>query len=263
MFKNYLFSCVLITCLSLVGCGGGTPDTTKKAESSQEEPKESETVEVEKEPEVKLEFNEEKAKQVLTGYFTKFSERNFAALQDYYTPEVKQFITLRNIKAADVSKNAKNFFRGKTNVYYTPDFSRIDNEIKDERFVINLPLEMVWSENTTNTDYEEGQNYKSRSASVILELTMTPNYKIESYREKTIIRPKYELLEDLTAINASDETVQITLKKGAIVTDNYEKRFGNMEGSQIKVLYNGKSYWIPEYKEGFGRGGVRLIERVE
>jgi hypothetical protein len=263
MLKNYVFAWVFLGSLALVACGGGASEVAKKEESPKEENPKLETTEPEKEPETRLEFNEEKAKQVLTGYFTKFSERNFLALQDYYTPEVKQFITLRNIKASEVSKNAKSFFRGKTNVYYTPDFSRIDNQIKDGQFVINLPLEMVWSENASNTDYEEGQNYKSRSASVILELIMTPNYKIESYREKTIIRPKYELLEDLTALNASDETVQITLKKGAIVTDNYEKRFGNMEGSQIKVLYNGKSYWIPEYKEGFGRGGVRLIERVE
>ncbi|MDX2305011.1 MAG: hypothetical protein NW226_19525 [Microscillaceae bacterium] len=207
-------------------------------------------------------FDEEKARRILTGYFEKFTERNFTALKDYYAEEVKQFISLKNIKAEQVSKISSDFFKDKTNIYYTPDFSRFDQQAANGYFETTLPLEMTWSDNQ-GEEFRGTDNYYSRSTQVLLGITLDQSYKIVSYQEKKIIKPKYRLLQDMTAVEVEDSKTSLELSKGTIVTDFFEKKFESGLGSQIKVLYKGKAYWIPEYKEGFGRAGIRLIERVE
>lgn len=261
--KITTYKILLILCLS--ACGGGTSKEQASANKAEEKKEDvpAEEKKPEEEPEEKLAFNEEKAQRILGGYFQKYAERKFLALKDYYAEEVELFITLKNIKPEDVSKTAKDFFKDKTNIYYNPDFSRLNGKVKDGMFVTTLPIEMVWSKNTTGQDYTENEKFYSRSASVMLELKLDKDYKIVSYKEKEIIRPQYKLLQDLTAQSAATPELELELKKGTVVTDNFEKEFGNIEASRIKVVYKGKSYWIPEYEEGFGRGGKRLIERVE
>lgn len=208
-------------------------------------------------------FDRDRGSEVLEGLFQKFNEKDYFALKDYFTPDVDQFITLKNIRAEEVTKTSQIFFKNKNKIAYKADFSRMESKTTDAYHIVTVPLEMSWTENDA-IEFNQKGTYLGRHVEVILELLIDEDYKIASYIEKEVIIPKYKLAFDLPAESVLDDQEEVFLKGGTVVQDNFYRRFGPATPvSLIQVLYQGKAYWIPESEAQMGRGTVETLERVE
>ncbi|OJJ23433.1 hypothetical protein BKI52_03470 [marine bacterium AO1-C] len=121
---------------------------------------------------------EQKIKDIIKEYFALYAKRDWEALAGYYTPEITQFITLKNAKPAQVTASAKSFFKNKSNVRYTPDMATCKITQAQMGWNAEVALDIEWDQQKTR---------------VLLKLAFVdPDYKIIFYKEEKVLNSQKE-----------------------------------------------------------------------
>ncbi len=254
----------LATLVFLNSCGSPSAKENDSAPKLREVPSKKASLNkpAEKTHEALASFDVERAEDILSDYFSKYGEKDFKALQDFYASEVEQFLLLKDLKAKEVSEVAQDFFRDKDAINYYPDLEEITYAKMSDHYLLTFPLTMYWFKN--NQEAKDGPfGYTGRHVEVLLKLKLDHAYKIRSYEEAEIMYPDYEILEDMTVQHAQDQTKQVQLKKGTIVKDNLERRSITGMGEQMQIIYRGEKYWADQYENGFSRAGIELLRRLQ
>ncbi len=172
---------LLITCsvILLNACGGSsdnaTENTTKTNETTQPSTDENENAQNKPSPTLQKQEDKDptatKMKEVIHQYCKYFNEGEYEAVSELFTDQVALWITAKNIKNTAVGKEASRFLSSKEDVYYRPDFERMQREGQTAK----VPIAMRW----------EGY-----FAEVEAEIKFDEDFKINSYKESKILKKK-------------------------------------------------------------------------
>lgn len=197
----------------------------------------------------------EEIKTTFHEYYDIYETKEYDRLHDYLTPELDQYISLKNTTTEAIIKNAEHFFKNKTNIVYQPYFDKMELSYNENgNIVAKFGILMIWEVTDSNIiNYAE---MNSRSVNVLCRVILTPDFKITSYYEDKVIRPKYELTKDLKAYlvtkEPQDEPEFVELGKGTIVTDDFTIKASDTTSSSWtyfarQVIYEDEKYLIDHY----------------
>ncbi|WP_394836087.1 hypothetical protein LVJ94_04170 [Pendulispora rubella] len=132
-------------------------------------------------------IDKEHVAKLLEAYFGGYGEdSSFEFYRDYYVPIVERFITLRQVSVAKMSAAAREFYRGKKNVAYTPDLKTLTLRKRNEQTVVEVDLNMSWTYDAPEKWTEVYGGFDGRfvehSLTARIELALDPQGKVHLVR---------------------------------------------------------------------------------
>jgi len=143
-------------------------------------------------------------------YFALYAQGNWEALASYYAPEITQFITLKNAKPTQVTASAKSFFKGKSNIRYTPDMTTCKITQAQMGWDVQVELDMEWDQQKTR---------------VLLKMAfLNPGYKIVFYKEEKVLSKQKRGEMSLEELFKSIPQYEQLTKQGNLKVDAADPR---------------------------------------
>ena len=163
--------------IGVVGCGGSkktnqtnTKDSTSTSGKQSGESRESSSLG--DQGDSGNNETSQKMSEVIQSYCDKFNEGKYLEVESLFAPEVSQYISMKNTKAAVIAKEVNRFLTKKSDIDYAADL----DELKVNGKTATVPLNIKWS------------GYQTR---VLTEVTFDDAYKITSLKETKVLKQKY------------------------------------------------------------------------
>ena len=246
---------LLSTCQQITNNQEDTTINSQNSPTSEDSVKEEPIIE-------DFNFRLEKIELILYGYIQKYDKREFMALQDYFSPNVEQFINLKNIPAKRVTEEAREYFSNKRDVRFIPNIRKelegAQVEIEGNRCIVTFDLHIEWMTQTNPRDtlWEEMNSTveiadkRSYSAIVNAAFVFDEQYKIRSYKELKIKRKKFKTHKDIQTFNENKTPLSIIPKDTWIEDGEFSLLtqtvvgWGTFGKTLVQVYHQNQSYWI-------------------
>ena len=225
----------------------------------------------------------------IKAYFAEYKDgSDFAFIEKYFAPKIEQFVMRKDVTPADMQKDAKGFYKDKTELKYEPMLAglTVTPDASGERETAELVVRLTWKyppPKAWGTDFPEGAKV-SRQVDVVTDLVVGEGGKFVAYIEKEVKRPSYKVVDPDGSLGAypsppgsgvDDSKAAVKLTKGTIVQDLGETLVigNNPKGDEVarKIRYQGKDYWAMDHgaiavenpNGGTSAGEIVYLEKVK